>query len=316
MMDRGASRQRRRLAAASRLARRAAHPFRVPWPVWRVIIRFTLAQMISDRVTMVAAGCAFYATLALFPAISMLLFIYGLAFDPVTVEPQLHLLNALLPGPGVSLIDARIRQLVSHHHGTLTAGLAISAAVTLWSAMTGTKSVLAAVNMAYGETERRGFFRYQLVSLTITVCAVGGAALAIAILVFLPVLFHWLGLPPSAQWLIRMVSVLLLVVCVLVSVSLLFRFGPSRKQARWAWITPGSVVATVLWLAASALFSWYVSAVSSYDALYGPLGAVVAVMMWFYVTTFAVLLGAELNAQLERQTTHGGVAVADHLAEH
>ena len=313
-----------RRQAALRLARRAKHPFDVPWADWRIIIRRTLAQMITDRVTMVAAGCAFYATLALFPAISMLLFIYGMAFDPVTVEPQLQLLKSLLPGPGVALIDARIRQLVSHPPGQLTIGLLISLGVTLWSAMTGTKSVLSAVNMAYGQTEQRGLLRYQLVAFTITMCALVGAALAVAILVFLPVAFAWLGLPEGARGAIRGVSLLLLAAFVLVSLSLLFRFGPSR-HARWAWITPGSKVATVLWLAASALFSWYVGAVASYDALYGPLGAVVAVMMWFYVTTFAVLLGAELNAQLERHTGRDdtrdrpldrrGELVADHVTE-
>lgn len=316
----------RRRQAALRLARRAKHPFDVPWAAWRIIIRRTLAQMITDRITMVAAGCAFYATLALFPAISMMLFIYGMAFDPMTVEPQLQILKALLPGPGMALIDARVRQLVSHPPGQLTIGLLISLAITLWSAMTGTKSVLSAVNMAYGELEQRSFLRYQLVAFAITMCALIGAALAVATLVFLPVAFARLGLPESARGLIRSFSLLLLVGFVLVSLSLLFRFGPSRNRARWAWITPGSVVATLLWLAASWLFTWYVGAVASYDALYGPLGAVVAVMMWFYVTTFAVLLGAELNAQLElhtaRDTTDGpprppgahGAFVADHVA--
>ena len=234
-----ASMSTRRRRAALRLARRAKHPFDVPWAAWRLIVRDTLAQMITDRVTMVAAGCAFYATLALFPAISMLLFIYGMMFDPLTVEPQLQFIRSLLPGPGIALIDARIRQLVAHPPGQLTVGLLISLAITLWSAVTGTKSVLSAVNMAYGAREQRGFLRYQLVSFSITICALVVAALAIAILVFLPVVFAWLGLPESARGVIRAVSLLLLVGFVLVSLSLLFRFGPSRSQPRWAWITPG-----------------------------------------------------------------------------
>lgn len=289
-------------SVAAALGRHADTPGAIPWRGWKQVLGRTFSQMISDRISLSAAGCAFYATLALFPAITMLIFIYGLVFDPVTIEPQLDTLRQLLPSSAFELIDNRLHQLVAKGHGTLTLGLVISVAVTLWSAATGTKGVLSALNVAYGETERRSFLRFQLVSFGLTLAAIGGAALAIAILVFLPAVFHFIGLSDKSKGLIRGASLLMLVLFVLAALSMLYRFGPSRQQPRWSWVTPGSVVATLLWVVASGLLSYYISNIASYDATYGPLGAVAGVMMWFYVTVFVVLFGAELNAELELQT--------------
>jgi membrane protein len=313
--------------AETALGRGAANPQAIPWRGWKQALRRAGAQMISDRISLSAAGCAFYATLALFPAITMLIFLYGLLFDPQTVEPQLQVLQQLLPDSAYQLIDARIHQLVAKPQGSLTLGLVISVLFTLWSAATGTKSILSALNMAYNETERRSFLRFQFVSLTMTMAAMLGAVLAIAILVFLPAVFGFIGLSAQSKGLIRVASLALLMLFVLISLSMLYRFGPCRRQARWAWVTPGSLLATLLWVVASALLSFYISDVASYDTTYGPLGAVAGVMMWFYVTVVVVLAGAELNAELEMQTlrdsTEGGprpmgkrgAFVADHVAD-
>lgn len=312
---------------AERLGRRADNPVQIPWPGWKAVLRRTAREAISDRVSLISAGCAFWATLALFPAITMLIFIYGLVFDPATVEPQLQVLSRFLPPAAYSLISDRIHQLVQQQQGTLGLGLVISTAIALWSSATSTKSLLSALNMAYEEQEQRGFFRYQLVALFMTLCAIVGAVLAIAILVFLPAAISFLGLSGHTKLLARLGGFGVLLAFVLLSLSLLYRFGPSRQQARWHWVTPGSCVATLLWLAASALFTVYVADLANYDATYGPLGAVVAVMMWFWVTFYAVMLGAELNSELELQTardsTDGppkpmgkrGAYVADHVAE-
>jgi membrane protein len=287
---------------AVRRGRHARSPRQIPWSGWKSVLKRTFQQMISDRISLSAAGCAFYATLALFPAITMLIFMYGLVFDPVTVEPQLQVLRELLPDSAYQLIDDRIRQLVSQKQDTLTIGLLVSVAITLWSSATGTKSILSALNLAYGETERRSFLRFQLTALGMTLCAVLLAVLAIAILVFLPAAFSFLGISFYAKQMIRAASMLLLVFFVLLSLSLLYRFGPSRKAAQWSWVTTGSLVATLLWILASALLSYYISHIASYNVTYGPLGAVVGVMTWFYVTVYVVLLGAELNSELEMQT--------------
>ncbi len=309
------------------LGRRAATPLAIPWRGWRQVIIRTYREISSDRISLVAAGCAFYATLALFPSISMLVSLYGLVFDPTTVEPQLATLQGVLPPEAYTLIANWVHTLVSRGSGTLGASLLISTLIALWSSSTGTKGMLSALNLAYEEKERRSFIRFQLVGLFMTFCAILGAILGITILVFLPVAVKFVGLSTYAKQLLRVGSLMLLLFFVLLSLSLLYRFGPSRAGARWKWVTPGSVVATVLWLVVSVLFSFYVGHVASYDATYGPLGAVVGVMMWFWVTAYVVLLGAELNAELELQTardsTNGpgkplgerGAFVADHVAD-
>ena len=269
-------------------------------PAWRKVLRAALANMVTDQAGLVAAGCAFYATLALFPAITMLVFIYGLAFDPVTVEPQLQVLEKQLPAEAFALIAGRVHVLVAQPRGTLGLGLAISIAIAFYSASAGMRALLAALNLAFGAEERRGLIAFYAVGLLMTFGAVVGAALGIAFLVFLPVAIAFLGLDAYSSILVRGISFLLLLVFVLVALTLLYRFGPTRP-ARGRWTSVGAWVATLLWLISCAGLSAYIDHIASYDATYGSIGAVVAVMMWFYVTAYAVLLGAELDAQIERQ---------------
>ncbi|MDA8250002.1 MAG: YihY/virulence factor BrkB family protein [Rhodospirillales bacterium] len=312
---------------AAALGRTARQPAHIPWRGWKQVLRRTFREVSSDHVSLIASGCAFWATLSLFPAISMVVSLYGLVFDPETVEPQLENVRHLLPAPAFALISERVRTLVSHPGSTLGLSLLVSTAVALWSASTGTKSLLSALNLAYEQQEQRGFLRFQAVGLLMTLGAILGGILGLASLVLLPAVIAFVGLSDHARGLLRFGSLAVLVGFVLLALSLLYRFGPSRRAARWHWITPGSLVATVLWLVASVLFSYYVQHIASYDATYGPLGAVAGIMMWFWVTAYVVLLGAELNAELELQTaedtTEGGprpmgergAFVADHVAE-
>ena len=313
--------------SAAALGRTAMQPTHIPWRGLRQVLRRTWREISSDRVALSASGCAFWATLSLFPAISMLVSLYGLAFDPESVEPQLENIRHLLPPPAFALIAERVRTLVSHPGATLGVSLVISTAVTLWSASTGTKSLLSALNLAYEEQEQRGFLRFQAIGLLMTFGAILGGILGLAALVLLPAVIAFVGLSAYAKGLLQLGSLVVLVGFVLVALSLLYRFGPSRRVARWRWVTPGSVVATLLWLLASVLFSVYVQHVASYDATYGPLGAVAGIMLWFWGTAYVVLLGAELNAELELQTAEDtsaglprppgarGAFVADHVAE-
>lgn len=312
---------------AGKLGRLARRPMDIPWSGWKRVIQRTAREVITDRISLCAAGCAFYATLALFPAISMLVSIYGLAFDPQTVGPQLAVLRDLLPPSAFQLIADRVQMLVSKPPGTLTFSLLLSILIALWSSATGTKSILGALNLAYEERETRSFLKFQLTALGMTLGGILAAVIGLASLVLLPVLIAFFGISVYAAVIARVGSLLALVVFVLAALSLLYRYGPSRRSAGWHWITPGSAVATLLWLAASALFSYYVGHLASYDSTYGPLGAVVGVMMWFYVSALVVLVGAELNAELELQTLHDttdgverpigarGAYVADHVAE-
>ena len=258
-----------------------------------------VAASITDRMTLAAAGCAFYATLALFPAISMLISVYGLAFNPDAVGAQLQVLQGLVPAPAFALINDRVRELGSQPHANLSTSLAVSLVLTFWSASTGSKSVLSALNVVHDVTEQRSFLRFQLTGLALTLAGVLLAAFAIALLVFIPAAIAYIGLSRYSGGLLHSAAMLLLVGLFGLSLAVFYRIGPSRMPPPDQPILPGIVLATLLWLAASTLLSWYVSHIASYGVTYGPLGAVIGIMLWFYVSAYVVLLGAELNARLE-----------------
>ncbi len=273
--------------------------------IWlRAVISGTARGMISDRVSLAAAGCAFYATLALFPAIATLVFIYGLVFDPRTVEPQLEVLREFLPDAAFHLISDRVHTLVTHPHGSLGLGLFLSTAIAFWSAATGTKSIFSALNIAYDMEERRGILKFQVIALTMTLCAILVAILAIVALVFLPVVIDFLGLEAHQAALIDAGGLFVMLLFVMVTLRMLYRFGPSRLDEKGAEIPhrigPGALMATLVWLVASVAISYYVAHLGRFDVTYGSLSAVIGLMMWFYVTAYAVLLGAEFNAVLGR----------------
>jgi len=272
----------------------------ITWSGWKRVIARTAAAVASDRMSLCAAGCAFYATLALFPAITMLVSIYGLMFNPRTVERQLAGLHELLPPTTFRLIADRVHMLVSRPPRTLTYSLAVSLLVALWSSTTGTKAIIGALNLAYAQRERRSMLRFQLIAFGITLGGIMAAIIGLVALVLLPTLLRFLGFSGSMAHIARTSSLAVLLIFVLLALSILYRFGPSGRKARWHWVTPGSALATLLWLVASLLFSAYVQHMGSYDAMYGPIGAVVGVMIWFYVSAFATLIGAELNAELEQ----------------
>jgi membrane protein len=291
-----------RRVSPQRVAARRRRRRRLTWRRCRSVSINALRESTTDRVSLAAAGCGFYATLALFPAISTLISVYGLAFDVQAVEQQLQVLRDLLPPPAFVLIDERVHQLVGQATDALSTGLLVSLVITFWSAATGTKSVLSALNVAYDTVERRGIVGFQLVALLMTLCAIAAAAVGIAVLVFLPTVISFVGLTRYSAALINALSIALLIVLVGVTIALLYRFRPSRRPPPHQRIFPGAVLATVLWLIASVGLSFYVSRIASFGVTYGSLGAVVAIMLWFYISAYAVLLGAELNAQLEQTT--------------
>jgi membrane protein len=290
------------------------------------VLRRVGDEAISDQVGAAAASCGFYALLALFPSISVLISLYGLVADPTTVEARLVPLRGVLPATTYELIAGRVHDLATGDGAKLGWGLLLGLPLALWSAMAATKAVLAALNVAYEEREKRSFLTYNLEALLFTLAGILGVALALTVIVAVPVAlrFAWLG--PLADLAVRAVSFVLLLGFVVLALALLYRFGPSREDARWRWITPGAVLAATLWLLASLLFSFYVSNFGSYDTTYGSLGAVAVALLWFWLSAYAVILGAELNAELELQTRrdttpgperpmgHRGAFVADHVA--
>ncbi len=229
----------------------------------------------------------------------MLISIYGLLFDPASVVPQLAVLRDLLPVSAFALIQDRVLQLVARPYGHLTLGLAIGFLLSLWSSASAAKAMLSALNVAYDATERRPFLRFQLIGLAATLSAVVCAVLAIGVLVVLPAVIQFSGLSFVGAVLIQIATFGFVVTFFMGGLALLYAHGPSRTPPDNARVMPGALLATVLWLVSSWGLSLYVGQLASFDATYGSIGAVVGIMLWFYVSAYAALLGAELNAQLE-----------------
>ncbi len=272
---------------------------------WRMVAARLWRRIRDGRISLIAAGCAFYATLALFPGLSMLVSLYGLVFNPVTVVPQLTLLQDVLPPEAFELISHQVHALVMRRPADLRFNVILTAIITLWSSSTGTKSIMAAIAHTLG-SRATGMLRFQLTGLAMTLCAAMAAVLAIAILVALPQLAHLLVPRGMLRTWLHVASLIVLIGFVWTSIAALYHFSPSRPGAGRDGLLPGSMVATVLWFAASALLSVYIGRIAPLDTTYGPLAAVAGVMLWFWISTYVVLLGAELNAALvevERRET-------------
>jgi membrane protein len=253
----------------------------------------------SQRVSLVAAGIAFYATLALFPTITMLISLYGLVYNPDTVQPQLQYLQSFMPPAAFSLISDRIQSVVSQPAKGLGISFIISLLISLWSSSTGTKSILNALTLAYDAEETRGIIKFQLVSLGMTLVAVIGTGLAIGILVLIPIFLTFVGLPSDAKVLVGLVSFAAMIAFVVIALGLLYRFGPAGNGR--IFFAPGAGFATVVWLLGSWAFGLYVGHFAAYSATYGPLSTLIGLMMWFYLTAYVVLFGAEVNAALDKE---------------
>lgn len=263
-------------------------------------LRRAVAVATSDQISLVSAGCAFYAMLALFPAISLSISLYGLFFDVATVEPQLDLLQGVLPDESRDLITDRVHELVETPPVSLEWGAIVSAVIAFWSASAGIRAMLGALNLAHGEPEKRGTIAFYATALLLTLGAIVAVIVGLAFLVVLPKVLDLFGHDPFEALLLRSAGMALLVVLVLLAIGLLYRFGPAEKPEGWRLVSPGSAAATLLWLVASALFSFFVTEFADYSASYGALGAAVALLMWFYVSVYVILLGAELDAEIRR----------------
>ena len=255
----------------------------------------------SDRISITAAGCAFYAMLALFPGIFLLVLIYGMAFDSATVEPQLEVLRELVPYETYALIADRLHGLVAQPRAAMNWGAIASGGVAIWSASAGTRAMLGALNMAHAVAETRGFQHYHSLAIGITLAVTVAATLAIAALVALRGEAALLGLPAPQPCTLRGLSMRTLPAFVFLGLIVVYRLGPSGRHPGLLWTLPGAVVATLIWAAASFGFTLYVSNFATYDLMYGPLGAVVVLLMWFWVSVYVVLLVAELNVALMKQ---------------
>ena len=306
--------------------RNATRPDHIPLKGWWQVAQRVWTESSRDNLSVVAAGCAFYALFAVFPALSALIALYGLTADPATVEQQFGMLSSVLPPQAYQMVIEQIGRLAETPSPSLGWGLAVSLFIALWSVSNLTQAMFAALNIAYEEPEQRSLLRFYLSAFTFAILGILSGALMLFAIVYVPIVFAYAGYTDTFETMVRVARWPLLALIVLVLLALLYRYGPCRRSAKWRWVTVGSVFATVLWLIASAGFSFYVSHFANYDRIYGPLGAAVVLLFWLYLSFYIVLLGAEINAELELQTakdtTRGaakrmgerGAFVADHVA--
>jgi membrane protein len=266
---------------------------------WRRALVAAVRAFAASNISVVAAGVTFFTLLAVFPALSAFVSLYGLVANVADAQREVGALRGLLPGGGLSVLADELTRLVTTDHGTLGLAFGLSLAVSLWSATSGVKALMQGLNIAYHAQEHRNFFHLNLVSLAFTLGAIAAAIAALALLVAAPALLAGLGLGGFSGLAYLKWPILLAVAVVLFSV--LYRFAPCRPRAQWRWITPGGCLAAVGWLVMSALFSWYVANFGHYNKTYGSLGAIVGFLTWVWLSLMVLLFGAELNASLERQ---------------
>lgn len=303
----------------------ANHPRHIPIQGWWDITRRVWRQAKDDKLTLVTAGVSFYFLLALFPALGALISIYGLFVAPEEVGRHFSDMLIILPADTHQLVLTQIQHFVSKSETTLSLGAISSTLLAVWSTSKGAQAIIIACNIAYKEQRTRSFFKQLLVRIFFTVAAIGFILLALAVIALLPVAVDLMGLNQYQDWLLKVIFWPLLLVFFNTTLIAIYRYGPTRKHAKWRWITPGSTLSTCLWFTASGLFSFYLANFGSYDETYGSLGGVVILLMWLYLSAFIILLGAKFNAalelQTERDTTVGptreigerGAYVADHI---
>ena len=301
---RDSDRQGDRPAPETGRGRSADTPSEIPSRGWKDILLRVYRGISEDRILLVAAGATFYIILSIFPGIAALISIYGLFADPATLAGQLDTLANVAPGGAIQILHDDLTRLASQGGTALGIGFLISLVISLWTANSGVSALFDSLNIVYGEKEGRRFFKYYLTTLTFTLGAVIFMLLAIAVVIALPVVLNFIPLPGGTDLLVKIARWPILFVLVGLALAFLYRYGPSRKEPRWRWVSWGSGLATVLWIVASVLFSWYVSSFGSYNKTYGSLGAIVGFMTWIWISVVVVLLGAKLDAEMEHQTEH------------
>lgn len=282
--------------------REAERPADIPGRGWRDILLRLKQQIADDNVFFIAAGVAFYAFLAIFPGIAAMVSLVGLIADPADVEDWIGAASAVLPPDALALIRDQVHTIVSTPNERLGWSLVISIALALWSATAGVKAIMTALNIAYEEREQRGFIKYYATALLLTVGAVVFALVALALVAAFPPLLKQLALPSALEKLLGFGLWFIVGGAFIVALAVLYRYAPSRAKPQWRWVSWGAVVATVLWLTGSIVFSLYVANFGDYNETYGALAAIVILLTWFYLTALVVLIGAELNAEMEHQT--------------
>jgi membrane protein len=282
---------------------RTAHsPTEIPARGWWDIAMRVKKEMAADNVDIIASGLALYALLAVFPALAAAVSIYGLFSSPADIADHLQEVAGMLPGDVTRILQDQLGKLSQNPQDTLSFGIIIGIALALWSARKGMVALMKVTNVAYDEEENRGFFRQLLVSLAFTIGAVIGFLAVVLLGVAVPLALSLMPLGSATEMILLVLRWVLLFAVAVLGLAVVYRFAPDRTPAQWRWLTPGSLIAATLWLIGSVLFAVYVRYWGSYGETYGALGGVVVLLMWFYLSAYIIVLGAEINAETERQT--------------
>ena len=280
----------------------------VRWANWKDILWRLYERSNDDRLLATAAGVVFFGLLAVFPAVTALVSSYGLFADPATIGANLQTLALMLPEGSFQIVQDQIARVLAKGQAALGGTFLFGLALALWSANAGVKAIIDALNVVYEVRETRSFIRLNLLSLALTAGGIAALLLMVSAVVAFPLAFNHFGLAPESRFIVGLARWPLLFVILLVALSVLYRFGPNRPAARWEWMSAGTLVAALLWIAGSALLSWYLSNFGNYNATYGSLGAAIGLMVWMWMSATIVLFGAELNSEIERQTAAGSTA--------
>lgn len=290
--------------------RAAEWPHHIPLLGWRDVLWRVYRETMRDRIPIVAGGITFHALLALFPALGAFASLYGLFNDISTVQRQLQDLAVVFPSSVVQLIGEQMLRLAGQHGAKLSIAFIVSLAISIWSANAGMKVLLDGLNITYDEMEKRDFFRRTAMTYAATFALLLFLVVISGLLVAAPIVARALGLAPANTWWFALRWIVVYGVTV-TAFAFAYRYGPSRRRAKWRWVMWGAVFSSTFWLGGSLAFSWYINNVANLDATYGPLGAVMAFMLWVWLSVIVLLLGAELNAEIEHQTavdtTHGRI---------
>jgi membrane protein len=280
----------------------AESPTQIPARGWRQIFQRAIRKGQEHNTSLLAAGVAFFAFLALYPALIALVTLVALAADPNQITQQVQSFTVGLPPIARQLISDPLTALARSSSGTRTVGLVISLLVALWSASSGTSNLMTAVNLAYDERERRGFLKLRAVALLLTLGAIVFLVLTLALIAVVPVVLNMVPLGPVGFVLVQALRWGLLFALIIFGLAVIYRVAPDRNPPKFRWVTLGSAVAALLWLLGSVGFSLYVNFFGNFNKVYGALAGVIVLLLWLYLTCYIILLGAEINAETERQT--------------
>ncbi|WP_334064323.1 YihY/virulence factor BrkB family protein [Limimaricola cinnabarinus] len=281
-----------------------AHPGDINKPGWFATLKRVYSEIGDDHVSLIAAGCAFYGLLAIFPGIVAAMAIAGLFFDPSTVVNQLQSLSAFLPQQAAEIVLGQAQEVAGSEQGGLGLAAVFGILVAIYSASKGVQSLMEGLNVAFEAEETRGLIAFNVQKLLLTLGMILGFLLIIAVAALLPVVLGILPLGQTTELIINIVRWPILLVFVALGLAILYRYGPDRGDKKWRWITPGAGLACLLWLVGSVAFAFYVRNFGGYNETFGALGGVIVLLMWLWLSAFIVLMGAEFDSEMERQAKH------------